>query len=114
MNFVKAAKAVSGFIDPPAGRRWNSSNISQRRRSFASSQLELTPSGEDSAEPRSCLPLLLCVIFSFPFAPLVDRWGPEEEAVGESKLVFGGTPGTWKNRNQRDDLGGASEPTYRL
>ena len=74
MNLEHAAKASSGFINPPAGRKWYISSISQTNLSFVSSQLEPTPLGKGSAE-RFHLPLRLCVAFPFPFVPR-DRWGP--------------------------------------
>jgi hypothetical protein len=75
MNLAIVAKAVSGFIDLPAGLKWYVSSSSQTKRSFACSQLESMASGKGLGEPRVRLPLSIGVVLPFPFDPS-DRWGP--------------------------------------
>jgi len=76
MYLFMLAKAVSGFIDPPAGRKTYSSSKAQMNLSFVCSQLESTATGKGTV----CfpLPLPVDVAFPFPFAPFADRCGPEE------------------------------------
>ena len=97
MNRSMLAKANSGFIDPLVGLKICSLSRAQTNRSFVCSQLE------------SGLRLPLPVDFPLPFAPFPDRLGPEERAIWAGASVFGGTPGTWKDRDQWDELGGAGE-----
>ena len=99
MYLINVAKAISGFIDLPAGRKWYTSRSSQTNLSVVCSQLESTPSGKGSDGSRFRLPLPFCVASPVPFAAFSDRWGPEEEAIWVGKSVFCGTPGTWKDRN---------------
>ena len=75
MYLVNEAKAVSGFMTPPAGLKWYSSSILQTKRSFVCSQLELIPLGNGSSESRFRLCLALCVAFLFSVT-LSDHWGP--------------------------------------
>jgi len=76
MYFFMLAKAISGFIDLPAGRKTYSSSRAQTNRSFVCSQLESMATGKGTVF--FALPLLVDVAFPFPFAPFADRWGPEE------------------------------------
>ena len=101
MNLCNVAKASSGFIDLPAGRKQYSSNISQANRSLVCPQFESAPSGKGSAGLRLRLPLPFWSAFPPSLTLLLDRWGPEEEAIGAGESVFGGTPGTWRDRGQR-------------
>jgi len=74
--FLMLAKATSGFIDLPAGRKTYSSSRAQTNRSFVCSQLESMATGKGTA--CFALPLPVDVAFPFPFALFADRWGPEE------------------------------------
>ena len=73
MCFFMLAKAVSGFIDLPAGRKRYSSSEAQTNRSFVWAQFESMATDKGTA----CFPLPLPVDVASPL-PFVDRWGPEE------------------------------------
>ena len=76
MCLLMLAKAASGSIDLPVGRKRYSSSKAQTNRSFVCSQLESISTGRGTVLFPSPLPV--DVAFPFPFAPFADRWGPEE------------------------------------
>jgi len=76
MCFRMLAKAISGFIGPPVGRKMYSSSKAQSNLLFVCSQLKSMSAGKGSA--CFCLPLPVGVALPFPFAPFSDRCGPKE------------------------------------
>jgi hypothetical protein len=114
MNLLMLAKAILGSIDLPVGLKWYSSRSSQTKRSFVCSQLKVVPSDKGSGGSRFRLPLRLGAAFPFPFTSILDRWGPWDGAMGAGVSVFSGTPGTWKDRDQRDGWGKTSEVSYHV
>jgi len=72
------------------------------------------PSGGGSDGSCFLLPFCPGIALPFPFTSVTDLWGPWEGAMGAGASVFGGTPGTWKDRDQREDRDGTSEVSYRV
>jgi len=91
-------KAVSGFIGPPESRKIYSLSKAQTNRSFVCAQLESMGTVQGSVRFRLLLPVDFP--FSFSFAPFPDRVGPEDRAIWGGASAFGGTPVTWKDRDQ--------------